>query len=318
MGAFQPLFSVILPVYNGEAYLRTSIESVLAQKFPDFELIIWNNGSTDLTRTIIEEYHDRRIRVFHSEKNWGLFKALNKMIGESCGTLIKLWSHDDIMEPSCLQEFAEFFRLHPDVPMVYCDVEIIGPTGNTIASFRKDETPDIIEPLLATQLLFYYGCIPGNIANVALRRNIFNEVGLFNEALVQAGDFEKWIQIGREHRLGRITKPLIRLRSHRKQLSKNVHSGVTFMQEEYPLFEILRKRLPPELEEFALEYMWKRRYVKHMHHLFHCLVRGDFFAVSQVYRHIKKESLFIPLFLWWLISVNGRFFSVRPRFVSAI
>ncbi|HPT07381.1 MAG TPA: glycosyltransferase [Candidatus Omnitrophota bacterium] len=316
MSIDRPFFSVILPVYNGQEYVRASVESVLSQEFSDFEFIIWDDASSDASVSIISEYRDARIRFFRNEQNCSLFPTLNKALLQARGAFVKLWCQDDVMETFCLKEFAEFFHAHPHVPMVYCDVHVIGPRGDTIAPLKDDATPEIIDPWLSTQLLFYYGSIPGNIANVALSRKIFDEVGFFNEKLLLSGDFEKWIQISEKHALGKISKPLVRLRSHRNQLSKAFQSGLIFMQEEYLLCEILRKRLAPGLTRFALEYTWKQKYVQHMHYLIRCFLRGDFATVACVYRHIQRETSFVPLLLWWLISANGRLFSVQPRFVN--
>src|SRR4051812_48637452 len=102
----NPLMSVILPVYNGMAYLQHSIESVLAQDMRNFEFLILDDTSSDGSWDYIQSLVDPRIRIFRNTVNKGLFYNLNFLIGESKASLIKLWAQDDIMYPFCLSAMA--------------------------------------------------------------------------------------------------------------------------------------------------------------------------------------------------------------------
>ena len=81
--------SIVLPVYNGERYLRQAIDSVLAQSYGDFDLLICNDASTDNSAEIIESYRDRRITVSHHRTNVGLFKTLNRAIAQTSGEWVR-------------------------------------------------------------------------------------------------------------------------------------------------------------------------------------------------------------------------------------
>src|SRR6185295_15995932 len=116
----SPFISVVLPVHNGEKYLQESIESVLAQDYENFELIIWDDLATDRSSEIIDSYQDSRIRRFANQTNLGLFKTLNRAIAEARGDWIRLWSQDDQMKPNCLAAESEFIRRQPTVAMIYC------------------------------------------------------------------------------------------------------------------------------------------------------------------------------------------------------
>src|SRR6476659_2315536 len=121
--------SVVLPVYNGERYLRASIDSVLAQSLQDFELIIWDDASTDSSQEIINSYSDPRIRVFKNNSNQGLFKTLNLIIDQSTAPLIKLWSQDDVMREDCLSKLTTFLSAQNMAAMAYCAYDLFDHEG---------------------------------------------------------------------------------------------------------------------------------------------------------------------------------------------
>src|SRR4051812_47939904 len=100
-----PQISVILPVYNGGAYLVQSVQSVLSQEMTDFELLIVDDCSSDGSLGYLQSIDDKRVRLYNNETNKGLFYNLNFLINKSHSPLIKLWSQDDIMYPNCLERF---------------------------------------------------------------------------------------------------------------------------------------------------------------------------------------------------------------------
>jgi glycosyltransferase involved in cell wall biosynthesis len=115
-----PKVSVCLPVYNGSNYLALAIESVLAQTFSDFELLIANDCSTDDTQKIIEKYAstDARIKHWINEKNLKLFGNYNACIEKAAGQYIKLFAHDDLLHPKMLEKMVAVLDKNADVSLV--------------------------------------------------------------------------------------------------------------------------------------------------------------------------------------------------------
>src|SRR5262249_31752582 len=150
--ADSPETTVILSVYNGSRYLRESMDSVLAQTYRDFELCIWDDGSKDDTPAILDSYRDPRIRRFRNSPNMGLYPTLNRALQEARGERIRLWSYDDRMKPQCLEREAAFWAAHPEIGMSYCSRDRIDPQG-CLQSVKMDETPEVVEPWLAAQIL---------------------------------------------------------------------------------------------------------------------------------------------------------------------
>ncbi len=309
-----PSISVILPVYNGEKYLRASIESVLDQDYEDFELIIWNDHASDGSAEIIASYQDQRVRSYMSPSNQGLFKTLNLSIGKSKGDWIRIWSQDDVMKPHCLKTELAFHELMPNLGMGYCAYDLIDDKGVVIRPAPTDLTPEAISPDLAALIMFYHGSITANIANVMLKRAVLNHVGLFREDMKIAGDFEMWVRISTHYPIGFVHEPLIYLRSHSEQFSQQRNSYVTCIGEERPIYESLLKRLPSTDVAYAREYDRRTRHLQYVHHMIYCLLRGWFRPAARAYREISRIGHPLLLLAWWFLTVDRRFFRMESKY----
>src|ERR1051325_5151993 len=112
----KPAVSVIMPVYNAERYLREAVQSILNQTFSDFEFLIINDGSTDQSQLILQEYAARDARiVLKSRPNTGYTRALNELLAMARGELIARMDADDISEPQRLALQAALLRENPDL-----------------------------------------------------------------------------------------------------------------------------------------------------------------------------------------------------------
>ena len=171
-----PGISIILPVYNGEPYLQEAIDSVRSQSYEDYELIVWDDHSSDSSCEIIGKYKDARVRSFSNDRNIGLFGTLNLAIGEARGELLRLFSQDDVLKPHCLEAEARFHGQHPEVAMAHCPYDVIDESGVVTIPSGESEQPAVCSADLAAQMMFYYGCLPGNISNVSLKRAVFEKV----------------------------------------------------------------------------------------------------------------------------------------------
>jgi glycosyltransferase involved in cell wall biosynthesis len=117
---FCPFLSVITPLYNKELYISETIQSVLAQSFQDWEMIVVENGSSDNGPEIVRSISDPRIRLVVSEKK-GPSVARNRGISESCGEWIQFLDGDDLLLPDHFQKMVEATQLNPEATLVSCD-----------------------------------------------------------------------------------------------------------------------------------------------------------------------------------------------------
>jgi glycosyltransferase involved in cell wall biosynthesis len=133
----DPKVSIGMPVYNGANYLRSTVESILAQDYEDFELIIANNGSTDETESICRELaeRDRRIRYFRNDTNIGASRNFNYLFRLARGRFFKWAAHDDECRPTMLSRCVGILERAPHrVVMVYPLAELIDEQGKTLRS----------------------------------------------------------------------------------------------------------------------------------------------------------------------------------------
>jgi len=133
-----------------------------------------------------------------------------------------LFSQDDVLNPNCLEAEARFHRRHPEVAMAHSLYDVIDASGAIIIPSEKPEQPAVFSPEFASQMMFYYGCLPGNISNVSLKRSVVRLcLAYFARTTFIAGDFEI---VGEDRRraLARLHRPaLLSVRSHSDQLSKS-------------------------------------------------------------------------------------------------
>ncbi|MGL5192288.1 MAG: glycosyltransferase family 2 protein, partial [Chroococcales cyanobacterium] len=144
----MPLVSVVVPAYNVSRTIRETLDSILTQTFPEFELIIINDGSTDNTLQVIEEVQDPRIQVF-SYENGGLPEARNRGIARATGEFITFMDADDLWTPDKLEGQVAALQQNPKAGLAYSWTCFMDSEGK---SFSKD-FPSYIEGNVYPRLL---------------------------------------------------------------------------------------------------------------------------------------------------------------------
>jgi glycosyltransferase involved in cell wall biosynthesis len=248
-----PKVSVIIPVYNGTNYLHEAIDSVLSQTYPNHEVIVVDDGSTDETWTVIQSYgsHVRGIR----KENGGVASALNCGVRESTGDYIAWLSHDDLFLANKLERQVEFLRRFPEFKACYTDYYVIDEDGKIL---REVETP-WYPRFEAMRALF--GRVYLNGSTMLIERSCFEKVGLFSERLRYTQDIEMWLRFLRHFEIGRVPEKLGKQRVHFVQGSRNLESHTTETQEMFKrMFEnLLTDRIFPEFSTFGDEPKVKAR-----------------------------------------------------------
>ena len=135
----SPKVTAVIPVYNREKYLRGAIESILAQTFTDFELLVIDDGSTDGSREAIRSYHDPRIRLMCNETNQGIPKTRNRGIQFARGEYLAFLDSDDWAYPERLAKQVAFLDSHPDYAAVGAWIDVDGRRGPS-SSTRQTQT----------------------------------------------------------------------------------------------------------------------------------------------------------------------------------
>ncbi|MDL1967166.1 MAG: glycosyltransferase [Deltaproteobacteria bacterium] len=209
----NPLVSVIIPTYNRGWILKKAIDSVLAQNFTDFELIVVNDGSTDNTQDILNLYKEDIIVL--QQDNKGVSAARNRGIASASGLFIAFLDSDDLWLPKKLSIHVDFFNANPDA--LICQTEEIWVRNGLRVNPKKRHkklSGDIFEPSL-------YLCLVSPSA-VMIKRNLFEKTGMFDESLLACEDYDMWLRVSCRYPVYLIDIPLIIKRGgHDDQLSRS-------------------------------------------------------------------------------------------------
>lgn len=129
-----PRVTIGLPIYNGQNYLAQTMDSILAQTYRDFELIISDNASTDGTEAICREYaaRDGRVRYVRNDENIGASANYNRVFELGQGVYFKWAAHDDLLAPTYLERCVEVLDRNPDVVVAYTQAKAIDDQGNVV------------------------------------------------------------------------------------------------------------------------------------------------------------------------------------------
>jgi glycosyltransferase involved in cell wall biosynthesis len=208
----KPLVSVIIPTYNRAWVLREAIDSVLAQEFKDFELIVVDDGSTDNTGEILDSYEQDILVLRQSNK--GVSAARNRGIAAAAGRLIAFLDSDDLWLPRKLSSQVDFFKSNP-AAVINQTEEIWVRNGVRVNPKTRHHkfSGMIFERSLALCLV--------SPSAVMIKKNLFSEVGVFDENLPACEDYDLWLRISCRYPVDLIETPLIMKRGgHADQLSK--------------------------------------------------------------------------------------------------
>jgi glycosyltransferase involved in cell wall biosynthesis len=283
-------FSVCLPTYNGAKYLSSCLESLRAQSYSDFEIIICDDSSTDGTLEILKRFAKTlpNCRLYQNPTRLGLVGNWNRCVELAQGEWIKFLFQDDVLEPECLASFAE--RLNPSQPLIFCRRRFLfaGKVDNgirqhyhnlpSIEQLFPDQTFIQPEALLETILTQTQQNFLGEPTACLLHRSVFERFGSFNAELVQFCDFEYWIRIGIHCGIAYIPKTLATFRIHPESTSAGNRRR---FRSEYldrllilnawcyhPLYEPLRQRARqlgiPLKQKLAAKFFWLEQYSRQL------------------------------------------------------
>lgn len=207
----KPLVSVIIPTYNRGRTVCEAVDSVLEQDYPNFEIIVVDDGSTDNTQSLLKQYK-KKITVFY-QTNRGVSAARNVGILKANGEYIALLDSDDLWEKGKLSCQIAFFRNNPDA--VICQTEEIWiRNGKRVNPKIKHKKPSgmIFEPSLLLCLV--------SPSAVMIKKTLFDSIGLFDENLPACEDYDLWLRISLKYPIHLTPEPyVIKKGGHSDQLS---------------------------------------------------------------------------------------------------
>ena len=289
----NPLISIIMNCYNGEKYLQEALDSVINQTYKNWELIFWDNQSTDKSANIIHSYNDNRIKYFYSKKHILLYEARNLAIEKSQGGYLAFLDVDDYWDSTKLEKQMLVFSKNSEVAIVYSNFSFKNEIKNTYKEFNNKKLPEgmIVDKLLRKNFM--------GLLTVLLNRGLIDEQGeIFDSRLHIMGDYDMAIKISAKWKVACIQQALATYRwhggnesiSHKELIIKELERWSKEMKE-YP--EISDKKGFQILLSHII-------YLKGM--LF--LMRGDILTAFNCYLKLPFGMHKLKLFISFLLPLK--------------
>lgn len=200
-----PLVTAIMGVYNAEAHLRCSLESLLGQTYRNLEIVVIDDGSTDSSRKIVDSYHDDRVDIIGRAENIGLTRSLNQGLAVARGQYVARHDADDVSVSTRIAEQVAYFRANPDVDVLGSGIEMFDgrrTLGQVVYDDRdgtfREQLLDFINPFPHSTLMF--------------RRRVLAKLGGYNEHFLRAQDYDFLLRASETFKMASLPKPLVKLR----------------------------------------------------------------------------------------------------------
>jgi len=210
-----PTISVLMPVYNAERFVAEAVESILCQTFDDFELLIVDDGSSDRSLSILQDYaaQDKRIRLI-SRENTGHVAALNEMVQLARGEFLARMDADDIAMVDRFRLQVAHLRQDSDLVCLGGAHGMIDEKGRWLTCLTMPKKNEEIQKLALA------GHTPINHPCAMMRRSAVLQVGAYNTTLVPCEDLDLWLRLGEVGKLGNLKEMVLKYRLHADSVSE--------------------------------------------------------------------------------------------------
>ncbi len=209
----EKLVSIILNCYNGEQYLKKALMSIERQSYQNWELIFWDNKSTDNSRKIMQSFQNKRFKYFLTKKHTSLYAARNLAINKAKGDFISFIDADDTWEKNKLSKQIKLFK-DKKVAVVYGNSWIKNENLNKEKIFIKDKMKS---GYIHDELIKSYNV---GILTAVIKKKFFkNKKKLFNDNYNIIGDFELFIRLSKKNKFNVVQEPVATYRIHKNNLS---------------------------------------------------------------------------------------------------
>ena len=221
-----PQVSICIPTFNAASYVGATIDSVLKQKFQDFEIVIVDNCSTDHTEAIVAEHMllSEKIIFYKNEQNLGMAGNFNKCLEYARGEYIKYLCADDLLLPHCLEKMVNGLDAHPEVSLVCGGRLSINKNGKSFGLQRYSSETQIVQGHEAITRCLFGGNFIGEPSAVLFRKSEMPT--RFRAELPQLMDMDVWFRLLESGHLLSLKMPLCSIRFHKTQMTReNIKSG---------------------------------------------------------------------------------------------
>lgn len=263
-----PLVSVVIPAFNSGKFIREAIDSVLAQTYKNYEIIVVDDGSTDNTKEILQPYIKKGQIKYIYQTNQRQAAARNNGIRRSKGELIAFLDSDDLWLPKKLESQLPFFQ-ESSIGLVYSGLSIFDEDNNTLeeTDFTRYRKGRIFDDLLASNF------IP--TSTVMIRRSCIDKAGFFRDYKL-GQDWDLWLRISAGFKIDYVDQILTRYRSHHDNVSKKdpkvkLNIDIKILKRIFTDFRVSRKIRKKVLSEIKSVYFFNLGYSYRKHNKVYAL-----------------------------------------------
>lgn len=228
MNTYNPFISVCVFTYNRANYIKETIESILAQSYTNYELVILDDGSTDNTEQVVRSVNSEKIRYFKKEHT-NAPDTRNRVLKEARGEFIIWEGDDDLLHPDTLQIYVDTINKFPDVDICYCKLLAFNENNGIIRQFIYKDWYNKKDDLAAFLLIGQ----PIPDGSSFIRRKIYDEIGGFNIEFNRAQDYEFYsrVFITKKYNIKYVDEYLSKYRIHDKNITLNLSGQINFQYE---------------------------------------------------------------------------------------
>jgi glycosyltransferase involved in cell wall biosynthesis len=313
-GAGMPI-SIVMPTYNRLEYIKQAIDSVLAQSYTDWELIITDDGSNDGTREYLSTLTDSRIKIHFQSTNLGQFGNLNFGFSQASNEIAQILCDDDyFVDNDALKRLVdEWSTLPPEVSLLRTGHQF--DANSELSRFEGSSIPRIVSPEKSDLYFGVFGCIAGSISNVSVRTEAVRAAGWFRTDLPYSGDFEFWSRLARTRPICLSKIRVAMVREHAGQVGATMNNqGEAMPQMRFILERIYASLVSKGYSPTLLRLMFTINYVsQHRYRGVKALLRGNGTYLQVVSRELDRSNFSLGSGLGWLVffgSLGGKMFRI--------
>ncbi|MBB6485564.1 glycosyltransferase family A protein [Rhizobium lusitanum] len=231
-----PKVSVIIPTYNRARFIGAALESVLAQTFTDFELVLVDDGSTDETPEVVARYLDDPRVLYIKQNNRGRSQARNRALAVARGAYIAFLDSDDSYLPEKLAKQVAYLDSKSDVDMIYTSATCVDEAGKPLAvqAYNAREEGDIYN------LIAFFQPLTITLPTVMVRRAVMDRVGGFDINMERFEDTDLWRRIAKSHRVGAMPEVTCLLTTHDDNSLASQNPGKILRAIDYYITKVFR------------------------------------------------------------------------------
>jgi len=242
-GGAPPRVSIIIPSYNHERFVGRAVESVLAQTYQDFEIVITDDASTDGSVDILSRYarQDPRIKLFVNRFNHETH-AVNHCIEHSCGDYIAMLSSDDEFFPAKLERQVDFLDRHPEVAAVFTQARIVDEQNRDLQDSLNPFCASFQRPIRSRHAWLRRFYFEGNCLchpSVLIRRSVYGTLGVYNPLMGALDDLDMWVRICLHHEIHVLGDTLVNFRIRDAQANVSADTPENVRRGQFETIKIL-------------------------------------------------------------------------------